>query len=133
MRFDVTGKRIVIIKLESGEDILEGLGKELRKAGISNGVILTGVGSTTSYHVHVVKSTGLPPGNVFFKKEAPFDIVNIQGYVLDGRVHAHISFADAAGAVQAGGHLEHGCRILTFCTVTVMETGQLSELDTYNV
>ena len=129
--FEVISRKLAVIKLENGEDVLEGLEREVRKMGISNGVILAGVGSTTAYHVHVAKSTGLPPGNVFFKGKNPFDIVSLQGYILNGRVHAHISLADADRSAQTGGHLEPGCTVLTFCAITVMETSPLGELDKY--
>ena len=84
-----------IIKLEYGQDILKGLEKELKDAGIENGIIVNGIGSATSYHIHVVESTNLPPGNVYFKKDEALDVVNMQGYIMNGEVHTHISFADA--------------------------------------
>jgi predicted DNA-binding protein with PD1-like motif len=42
------------------------------------------------------------------------------GLVIDGRVHAHITFSDIE-KVQ-GGHLEEGCRALTFSVVVLAET-----------
>jgi predicted DNA-binding protein with PD1-like motif len=41
----------------------------------------------------------------------------MNGYVIDGRVHAHITFADADKAF--GGHLEPGTSVFTFAVVTV--------------
>ncbi|MFO7956405.1 MAG: DNA-binding protein [Candidatus Brocadiia bacterium] len=126
------GEGAHVIKLENGEDLLRGLEAGLAERGVHDGVITCGIGSTTGAHVHVVKSTDLPPGNVFFRHEdEPFDVVSMQGYVMDGRVHAHISFARAEDGAQIGGHLEEGCPVLTFCIVTVVETGPLGELDTY--
>ncbi len=122
-----------VIRLKNGEDVLEGLESELKEANIKNGVIISGIGSTTSYHIHVVKSQKLPPGNVYFKKDAPFDIVNMQGYIMDGRVHAHISLGDAKTGKQFGGHLEKGCDILTFCIITVIETEKLDDMDDFKI
>lgn len=122
-----------IIRLENGEDILKGLERELKNANIENGIIVSGIGSTTSYHIHVVESQKLPPGNVYFKKDEPFDIVNMQGYIMDGRVHAHISLGDAETGNQFGGHLEKGCNILTFCVVTIIETEALGDLDDFEI
>lgn len=129
--YESNSGRTFQFKLTSGLDVLEGLEAELKKAGVKNGVILVGIGSTTSYHIHVVQSCNLPPGNVFFKKDSPFDIVNMQGYIFDGRVHAHISLSDAITGAQFGGHLEVGCSVLTFCVVTVLETDYVGELDKY--
>ncbi len=121
-----------VIKLENGADLLAGLEEALAARAVTDGVILCGIGSTSGAHVHVVKSTALPPGNVFFRHEdEPFDVVNMQGYVMGGRVHAHVSFARAEDGAQFGGHLEKGCPVLTFCIVTVAETGPLADLDTY--
>ena len=120
-----------MIKLNSGADVLGGLEAEIKKAGIKNGVILVGIGSTTCYHIHVVKTCNLPPGNVYFKKQEPFDIVNMQGYIFDGRVHGHISLSDAKTGSQFGGHLEPGCSVLTFCVITILETDNVGELDQF--
>lgn len=127
------GPKVHVVKLATGEDVLRGLEEKLAARGIPNGVILCGIGSTSGCHVHVVESIGLPPGNVFFRhQDEPFDIVSMQGYVMDGRVHAHISLARAGDGAQIGGHLEEGCTVLTFCLVTVAETRPLGDLDTYD-
>ncbi len=84
-----------------------------------DGAFLGGVGSLTSYHVHVVSSTDLPPTNAFMTGEGPFDILAVTVHVLGGRVHAHLSFSDTERAM--GGHLEPGCRVLTFAIVMLAE------------
>jgi len=40
--------------------------------------------------------------------------------VLDGRVHAHLTFSNAERAL--GGHLEEGCTVLTFAVVVLADT-----------
>ncbi len=130
---NIETKNTHIIKLENGQDLLKDLEKQLIKEGIKDGIIINGIGSTTSYHIHVVKSCNLPPGNVYFKKDVPFDVVNMQGYIMDGEVHAHISFADAEDGSQFGGHLEPGCKVLTFCIITIIETEPTGKLDTFEI
>ncbi len=126
------GEGMRIIKLRSGEDVLRGLEGELARLGVRDGVIVAGIGSTTGAHVHVVETTKLPPGDKFFRHEnEPFDIVSLQGYVMAGRVHAHIALARMADAAQLGGHLEEGCPVLTFCLVTVVPTAPLGDQDTF--
>jgi len=122
-----------IIRLKNGEDILKGLERKIESANIKNGIIVSGIGSVTSYHIHVVKTKELPPGNIYFKEDEPFDIVNVQGYIMNGRIHAHISFADAESGKQFGGHLEKGCNVLTFCIITIIETEALGDLDDYKI
>lgn len=111
--------RMWSLRLDPGEDLLEGLQQAARELGIRDGAFLGGVGSLTSYHVHVVSSTDLPPENAFMKGEGPFDILAITGHVLGGRVHAHLTFSDTEKAM--GGHLELGCSVLTFAVVTLAE------------
>jgi len=112
--------RLFILRLNSGEDILGAIRAAAADNGIRHGVILTGVGSISAYHVHVVETTNLPPGNVFFRGEGAFDVLSVTGLILDGRVHAHITFSNTDKAM--GGHLEEGCRVLTFAVVVLAET-----------
>jgi predicted DNA-binding protein with PD1-like motif len=108
-----------VLRLDPGEDLLEGLQRAATELGVRDGVFLSGIGSLTSYHVHVVASTDLPPENAFMKGEGPYDILAITGHVLGGRVHAHLTFSDTEQAM--GGHLEPGSHVLTFAIVTLAE------------
>lgn len=115
--FKYATKNIFFMRLNEDEDILLSLRKTVKEQGIKNAVILMGMGSVKSYHFHVVDSAIVPPKDLHLKSEQPADIVNINGLVIDGRVHAHITFTDSK--VAFGGHLEEGCKVLTF-NVTAM-------------
>jgi uncharacterized protein len=109
--------RIVIVRLKYRTDILQGLKDAVEKEGIRNAVILSGIGSTYSYHVHSVDNDVFPSKNVFYKEEKPNDVVSVSGYIIDGRVHAHIGLSD--GVRTVGGHLEPGTHVFTFCVITI--------------
>ena len=94
-------------------------GPRWREQGIRNAAILSGVGSLDRYHFHVVKTTNMPPGNTFIRGDGPFDILTVTGLVVNGAVHAHITFSNTE--VAMGGHLEEGCRVLTFAVVVMAE------------
>jgi hypothetical protein len=64
-----------------------------------------------------LKTANLPPGDVFFRGDGAFDVLAVTGMVLDGRVHAHITFADSVKSF--GGHLERGTNVFTFAIVTM--------------
>ncbi len=113
-------KRVLMVRMSNGDDLLKSLQQAVKENGIKNGAILSGLGSATAYHVHVVETTKLPPGDVFFKEDGPYDIISITGLVIDGRVHAHITLSNTEKAL--GGHLEEGTKVLTFCVVTIAET-----------
>jgi predicted DNA-binding protein with PD1-like motif len=110
-------ERIEVIHMKPGTDMLEGLKKAVKDKNIKNAVILAGIGSVTDYHYHVVSDKNLPPAEEFPKASVPMDLVSVQGYILNGRVHAHIALSDENSVV--GGHLESGTRALTFFIITI--------------
>lgn len=111
--------RLILVRLDPGEDVLVSLRSAASDLDIKNAVIVSGVGSLDRYRAHVVETTNMPPGNVFFSGEGPFDIVAITGLIVNGEVHAHITFSNPDRTL--GGHLEEGCRVLTFVVVAVIE------------
>ena len=120
MRSQIFGaSRFVALRLDPGEDVLLSLRAAVEEQGIRNAAILSGIGSLDRYHFHVVKTTNMPPGNTFVAGEGPFDILTVTGLVVDGKVHAHITFSNTELAM--GGHLEEGCRVLTFAVVVIAE------------
>lgn len=120
-------ERLVAVRIDSGEDILQELRRAVEENAIVTGVILNGIGSASRYRVHVVETTDLPPGDVFFEGEGAYDILQITGFVIDGRVHAHITLSDTEKAL--GGHLEEGCIALTFVVLTLAETPDVKLTD----
>ena len=81
-------------------------------------MILAGIGSVRGYHIHTVSNGTFPTKNIYVKNPTgAADIVSMNGYVIDGRVHAHLTLADADKAF--GGHLESGTTVFTFAVVTV--------------
>jgi predicted DNA-binding protein with PD1-like motif len=112
-------KDAVLVRLNPGDDLLVKIREAVKEHDIKNAVILAGVGSVISHHFHVVASTSNPPKEYFSKGEAAADIVNINGMIINGRVHAHITFSNEK--VAYGGHLELGCEVLTFSVIVLAE------------
>jgi predicted DNA-binding protein with PD1-like motif len=118
--YALTGQfdRVLVLRFKNQADLLAGLERMVKENKIRNAVILSGIGSVKSYHYHTVSNGTFPSKNVFVKNaDGPADITNMNGYVIDGRVHAHITLADPDKAF--GGHLEPGTTIFTFAVVTV--------------
>ena len=125
-------ERIEIIRMNRGTDMLEGLNKAIKEKSIKNAVILTGIGSVTNYHYHVVSDKNLPPAEEFPKASVAMDLVSVQGYILSSRVHAHIALSDENSVV--GGHLESGTKALTFFIITIgilPDSINIENLDNY--
>jgi len=115
----IAASRLVALRLDPGEDVLLSLRAAVKDQEIRNAAILSGVGSLDRYHFHVVQTTNMPPGNTFVQGEGPFDILTVTGLVVNGEVHAHITFSNTELAM--GGHLEEGCRVLTFAVIVMTE------------
>ena len=125
-------KKIEIIRMSPGTDMLEGFNKAIKEYQIKNAVILAGIGSVTDYHVHVVSDKNLPPAQEYPKASVAMDLTSVQGYIMDGRVHAHITLSDQNSMI--GGHLEPGTKALTFFIITIgilPDDLDITKLDTY--
>lgn len=124
-------ERVLVARLKYQADLLEGLQQIVTRENVRNGVILAGTGSVRGYHYHVVSNRTFPTQNTFVKNPiGPADIISMNGYIIDGRVHAHITFSNAEKAF--GGHLEPGTTVFTFAIVTIgvlKDPVDLSRLD----
>lgn len=126
--------RIVTLRFKFGADLLAGIEKIVAEQKIRNAVFLSGAGSVRGYQVHQVSNRDFPSKNMFVKDpSAPADLIGMNGYVIDGKIHAHMTLATPEHAF--GGHLEPGTEIFTFGIVTlgVMKDGvDFSHLDDKN-
>lgn len=123
--------RIVVLRFKFRTDLLAGMEKIVKEQKIRNAVILSGAGGVRGYHVHQVSNRDFPSKNMFEKDpNAPADLIGMNGYVIDGKIHAHMTLATPDKAF--GGHLEPGTEVFTFGIVTlgVMKDGtDFSHLD----
>ncbi len=120
-------KRLHVLHLNNGDDILLSLRAAVAEKQIQHGVILGAIGSVTAYHFHVVASTEVPPEELFPQRKGAYDIADMTGFIFDGRVHCHIIFSD--DKIAFGGHLEEGCKVLTFNVVSIAEVDEMDLTD----
>ena len=66
-------KRIIMVRINPGDDILLGLRQAVKEHGVKNAVIMTGFGSVRHSHFHVVMSNELPPAESYPKSAQPLD------------------------------------------------------------
>ncbi len=123
--------RVVTLRFKFGADLLAGIEKAVAQEKIRNAVILAGAGSVRGYQLHQVSNRDFPSKNMFEKDpNAPADMISMNGYIIDGKIHAHMTLATPDHAF--GGHLEPGTEVFTFGIVTigVMKDGvDFSRLD----
>jgi uncharacterized protein len=118
--YSMNGKfeRILVLRCKYQSDLLTDLESIIKQQNIRNAVILSGIGSVCNYHVHSVSNRTFPSKNIHINDTtASADIVSMNGYVIDGRIHAHITLSNADKAF--GGHLEYGTTVFTFAIVTI--------------
>jgi uncharacterized protein len=109
---------VIILRFKYKTDLLEGLKKMVTEKNIKNAVILSGIGSVRGYHYHMVSNRTFPSKNIFVKNPtAPGEITNMSGYIINGKIHCHLTFTDSAKTF--GGHLEPGNEVFTFVIVTI--------------
>lgn len=115
--------RVVILRFKYNTDLLAGMEKIVKQEGIRNAVIFAAIGSVRGYQIHQVTNRTFPSKDTFVKNpNAPADLIGMNGYIINGRIHAHMTLANPDKAF--GGHLEPGTTVFTFAVVTV---GVLSE------
>ena len=113
-RFD----RIVILRFKFNSDLLAGMEKMIKQEKIRNAVILSAIGSVRGYHIHQVSNRDFPSKDMFVKNPTqPADVIGMNGYIIDGRIHAHMTLATPDKAF--GGHLEPGTSVFTFVSMTL--------------
>ena len=111
-------KRIVVLRLKYETDLLAGIEEAVKDENIQNAVILAGAGSLRNYHIHSVGNRTFPSKNIHVKDPTgPADLASMNGYIVNGRVHAHVMLTCAEKAF--GGHLEPGTNVFTFAIVTL--------------
>ncbi len=99
-------------------DLLAGIQDMVKQQGIKNAVILSAFGSVRGYQIHDVTNRTFPSKDTFVKDPTmPADIAGMSGFVMNGRVHPHITLATPEKAF--GGHLEPGTTVFTFAVVTL--------------
>jgi hypothetical protein len=125
--YAITGRfdRIVVLRFKYKTDLLAGLEKMVKQENIRNGVILSAVGSVRGYQFHTVSNRTLPSQDTFVKNPTePADLVSMNGYVIDGRLHPHMTLATPDKVIA--GHLEPGTEVFTFAIVTI---GVMNDVD----
>ncbi len=124
-------ERVLIFRFKYQADLLAGMEQMVKQNKIKNAVILSGAGSVRGFQVHQVSNRTFPSKNMFVKDPtAPADLIGMNGYIMDGKIHAHMTLANPDKAF--GGHLEPGTSVFTFAIVTVgvlPDSLDLSKLD----
>jgi predicted DNA-binding protein with PD1-like motif len=108
-------KKIHILRVDPGEDILASVEKFIADAKLQQAVVLGGYGTMATYHLHWVMHNRIPPDNLFRKGEGGIEILAMNGLVVESQPHIHVALSNPDGAF--GGHLEPGCIAYVVCEI----------------
>lgn len=127
-------KRVMVVRLKPGTDVLLGLEEACRQHGITNGVIVSGIGAVTRA---AFANPTLYPGRKqpynygeTIVLEGGIGISGASGVICheengDLSLHVHMSFSDEKGDSYAG-HLREGTRTMVTVDVVIAELDGVS-------
>lgn len=120
--------RVVPLRLTPGTDVLLGLTEACKRAGINNGVILSGIGSLNG--VNYCNPVELPDPPYYGYGEilhltGPIELLSASGIIChddegNTNLHVHVSLSDRHGGGH-GGHLAEGTKVLLTVDVVIAE------------
>lgn len=118
--FNVAGLgRTIVIELERGEKIVEGICDALKAANIENAIVGSAVGSIQKVIYHRPTDMGAAASDEFVTIERPMELGALTGSVFGGNAHFHFVAADPEQVYS--GHLELGSETMYLLEVTMVE------------
>ena len=117
--------RVLVIRLDQGDMLLESITSACAEAGFTNAVVVSAIGTLDYCTMHMVMTTGYPAEEYFAVwEDKPLEVSSIDGIIAAGVPHLHMTVSNHEKAWA--GHLEPGCRILYLGEVVVAELNDLS-------
>lgn len=112
--------RVVVLRLKPGTDVLLGLQAACEEAGISNGVIVSAIGSLA--HVRFCDPIEIAEKRARYgygdplQLDGPIELLSASGIICHDdsgatNLHVHVDLADQDGRAY-GGHLVEGTKVL---------------------
>ena len=112
-------KKVHVLRIDPGEDVLLSVKKFLSDGGIRQAVVLGGYGTLAEHHLHWVTHNRLPTDNTFCRGQGGIEILAMNGLVVEGEPHIHVALSTVVGGY--GGHLEEGCTTYVLCEIFFAE------------
>ncbi len=113
--------RIILAIFERDDFLLEGLQEVVHKEGIETATIVSGIGSLQRANIHTFARFGFPPEEKYQTFDGALEMGSLQGTVLGGEVHAHVTFYHWDSGASLVGHLDPGTQIAYMAEVTLVE------------
>lgn len=116
----------IFLTFDPGDQLLEGIHEVLRQEGIDFGVVLCGVGTLSQAHIqYAANSAGERPQPKYVKFEGAIEVGSLQGPIIDGQAHVHMTLFNYFNQQVYIGHLEADNKVLNRMEVVVQPGGDL--------
>lgn len=103
--------KLVTIGFAPKDMLLQSLREAIKDQKIINGAVISGIGTLKTCHLHYVDHTGIPPRDIFYKREKPLELLNASGLIANGEPHLHIMVPCPDNETYSG-HLEDKSEVL---------------------
>ena len=110
--------QVVVVHLDEGEDLYEGILEACRISGLRDAVVIDGHATLDPVVTHDVTSVDYPIVENVRTLNGPHELTNIAGLVIDSEVHAHVTVATSDAA--HGGHLHRGTKVRYLAELTLL-------------
>lgn len=111
--------RVVVVGIEPGRMLLESIREAIDEQGISNGAVVSGIGTLRTCTMHYIEHTDFPPSDRFFTLEKPLELLSVSGIIADGEPHLHIVVSCGRDEVHAG-HLEPQSEVAYLAEIAIL-------------
>lgn len=103
-----TTPRAILIMFDRDDLLLEGIQEVVKKEKIDTAAITGGIGSLQRVHLHTITTTAIQPLDKYWSFTGPIELASVQGSIIGGDAHAHITIFDWDSKMTYIGHLEPG-------------------------
>lgn len=103
-----TTPRTVLIMFDRDDLLFEGLQEVVNKEKIDTAAITGGIGSLQRVHLHTITVTTVPSVDKYWNFTGAIELASVQGSVIGGDAHVHITVFDWDSKTTYIGHLEPG-------------------------
>ena len=114
---------LVTIGFKPGEMLLESIQAAIQSQGITNGAVVSGIGTLKTCRMHYIVHTEFPPKDHIFLLSKPLELLSVSGLIADGEPHLHIVVSCGEDEVY-GGHLHEGSEVLYLAEIAILVFNQ---------
>ena len=114
-----TAPKVILIMFDRDDLFLEGIQEVIKKEKIDTAAITGGIGSFQRVHLHTITTTAVQSIDKYWNFTGAIELASVQGSVIGGDAHAHITVFDWDTKAVYIGHLEPGSIVAYRAEVTL--------------